>query len=173
MMKFRGLLATRRRPETGATLVEFALVAPIVFMLIFGLLAGSFLVYQNSALHDGATAGARMASVEASSTATLVNSNTVPCETDQPISIEKAVAQAAPLLTVNPAPLCETSPTELSQGADVAGDVNITVDCLPNCAAPQGGSLKVRLTLVTQGLVAPIGLTYHMEAISQVPVVTP
>ena len=151
MMNLLERLPGRRRAETGATLVEFALVAPVVFMLIFGLLAGSFLVYQNSALHDGATAGARMASVEASSTATLVNSNTAPCETGQPVSIEKAVAQAAPLLTVNPAPLCETSPTELTQGTDVNGDVNITVDCITYLRRAPGRGSESHLETGDQG----------------------
>ncbi len=174
MTNRRQLLAVQRRPETGATLVEFALVAPVVFMLIFGLLAGSFLVYQNSALHDGATAGARMASVEATSATLVTSINNQMCETGQPVSIAKAVAQAAPLLTINPAPLCEAGSTsELTQGPPVDGDVNIVVDCSPTCDAPQGGTLQVSLSLTTKGLVAPIGLTYHMKATSQVPVVTP
>ncbi len=175
MMNRPGRLPVRRRPETGATLVEFALVAPVVFMLIFGLLAGSFLVYQNSALHDGATAGARMASVEATSASLVTSNNNQVCETGQPVSIWKAVAQAAPLLTVNPAPLCEAGgdATVLTQGPDVDGDVNIKVNCTPSCDAPQGGTLQVTLTLTTKGLVAPIGLTYHMKAVSEVPVVTP
>jgi Flp pilus assembly protein TadG len=172
-MDLLGRSPLRRRPETGATLVEFALVAPIVFLLIFGLIGGTFLVYQNSALHDGATAGARMASVEAVSAATLVTtSNGQLCESGQPVSIEKAVAQAAPLLTVNPAPLCEAGPTELTQST-VNGDVNIIVDCggPTGCSSPT--TTAVTLKLITKGLVAPIGLTYHMTATSQVPVLAP
>src|SRR5665213_3352427 len=152
-------LPSRRRPETGATLVEFALVAPVVFLLIFGLIGGTFLVYQNSALHDGATAGARMASVEASSAGTLVNAQN--CESGQPVSIYKAVAQAAPLLTVNNNPLCEAAgtPNQLTQTA-VNGDVNILVTCAPACDST-AQTVQVELTLTTKGLVAPIGLTYN------------
>ena len=99
-MHRRAPTAGRRRDETGATLVEFALVAPLVFMLIFGIIAGCFLAYQNSALHDGATAGARMASIE---TSLVTAQNGVFCESGTPVSIEKAVAQAAsPLLTGQP-----------------------------------------------------------------------
>jgi len=168
-MRPRHRLAVRRRPETGATLVEFALVAPLVFMLIFGIIAGSFLAYQNSAIHDGATAGARMASIE---TSLVTLQNNVYCESGSPVTIEKAVSQASPLLTVNPAPLCAQTKTatQLTQPA-VNGDVNITVTCGGSCAVPT--SVEVALTLRTKGLVAPIGLTYNLAASSQVPVLSP
>jgi hypothetical protein len=161
-----------RRAETGATLVEFALVAPVVFMLIFGIISGCFLAYQNSALHDGATAGARMASIESQLVA-LNPTNGLYCESGSPVSIEKAVAQATPLLKVNPAPLCATSAgaSQLTQGPDVPGDVNITVTCGGGCASPT--STLVALAFSTKGLVAPIGLTYHLTATSQDPVLSP
>jgi len=171
----RGLC--RARGEAGATLVEFALVAPLVFIMLFGLIGGCFLAYQNSALHDGATAGARMASIETS----LVSvTNGQFCESGSPTSIESAVAQASPLLTVNPAPLCDqtgapsaNAVTTLTQGAPVDGDVNIVVTCSPDCSAADLSSVEVSLTLGTKGLVAPIGLTYHLSASSQVPVLSP
>ncbi len=159
----------RRSGETGATLVEFALVAPVVFMLIFGLIAGCFLAYQDSALHDGATAGARTASIESP----LVQGS---CESGTPQSISSAVSHAAPLLTVNPAPLCvQSNPDELTQGPPVNGDVNIVVDCFDNVGNPIAcsgtpASTEVSLTLSTKGLVAPIGLTYNLSASSQDPV---
>jgi Flp pilus assembly protein TadG len=166
-----------RRSESGATLVEFALVAPIVFMLLFGLIAGCFLAYQNSALHDGASAGSRMASIE---TSLVTQPTSGPygneyCESDSPNSIESAVAGAAPLLTVNPARLCSSdssnpTPTQLTQ-TPVTGDVNITVTCTPTCAAPT--SISVALALSTKGLVAPFGFTYNMSATSAVPTESP
>ena len=176
MMQRHRCSPVRRRPETGATLVEFALVAPVVFMMIFGLIAGCFLVYQNSALHDGATAGARMASIDLSSTP-LTSNGTDSCASGSAVSIQKAIAQAAPLLTVNGAPLCGTgsTPTVLTQNP-VDGDVNITVTCGGggNCVTPDPATgVEVSLTLVTKGLVAPIGLTYHMTASSQVPILNP
>jgi Flp pilus assembly protein TadG len=159
-------------------LVEFALVAPIVFMLLFGLIAGCFLAYQNSALHDGATAGARMASIESS----LVTQDTTSgspnygqyCESGSPTPIEKAVAQASPLLSVNPSSLCSVDPNAgmLSQ-TDVNGDVNIKVTCIGSGGCANPTAVTVSLTYSTKGLVAPIGLTYHMSASSQVPVLSP
>jgi Flp pilus assembly protein TadG len=171
MMRVRERLRVSRRAETGATLVEFALVAPLVFLLIFGLIGGSYLAFQNAALHDGATAGARMASIE-TSLVTQVAPNLY-CESGLPTSIEKAVSGAAPLVKVNPAPLCATSstPTQLTQSPTVDGDVNITVICAVTCDAPQ--STTVSLAYKAKGIVAPFGLTYNMTATSQDPTVSP
>jgi len=170
MMRRRRLLRGRRGDESGATIVEFAFVAPIFFLLLFGIIAGCYLVFQSSSLHDGATAGARMASIE--SKLLQPQANGTFCESGSPVPIEKAVAQASSLVTVNPAPLCATSSgaTELTQPT-VPGDVNITVTCGGSCAAPQ--TTAVSLALTTKGLVAPFGLTYHLSATSQVPVLSP
>ena len=170
MMRLTDRLRGGRRAETGATLVEFALVFPIVFMLICGIIGGCFLAFQNSALHDGATAGARMASIE---TSLVSQSNGQYCESGTPVPIEKAVSQAAPFLAVNPAPLCATNSTatQLTQSPAINGDVNITVTCGGTCASPT--STAVSLTFTTKGLVAPIGLTYNMTASSQDPVLSP
>jgi Flp pilus assembly protein TadG len=159
------------REETGATLVEFALVAPLVFMLIFGLIAGSFLAFQNASLHDGATAGSRMASIETS--LVTQDASNLYCESGSPTSIEQAVKGAAPLVSVNPAPLCSTSSTSdtLSQSTTVDGDANITVTCGGSCAAPT--STTVTLTFDAKGIAAPFGLTYNMTATSQDPVESP
>jgi len=141
------------------------MVAPVIFLLLFGLISASYLFYQNSALHDGASAGARTASIESSLTS---NGG---CESGQPLSIEKSVAQAAPLLTVNPAALCSNGATQLTQTPNVAGDVNITVTCGTSCAAPT--SVSVALVYASKGIVSPLNLTYTMQASSQVPMLTP
>jgi Flp pilus assembly protein TadG len=169
-------LGHRRRDETGATLIEFALVAPIVFMLIFGIVAGAYLAYQDSALHDGATAGSRMASIETSlvngSPANGVATTGSFCESGQPISIEKAVSQATPLVKVNPASLCATSSTGTTLTQPVIdGDVNITVTCGGSCASPT--STTVSLAFDAKGLVTPFGIRYNMSATSQDPVISP
>jgi len=178
MTHVRSSLQRRRRDETGATLVEFALVAPLVFLLIFALIGGSYLAFQNASLHDGATAGARMASIE---TGLLTQTNPATgspwpnglyCESDAPTPIEKAVSGAAPLVTVNPAQLCATSATatQLTQPT-VDGDANVTVTCGGTCAAPT--ATTVSLAFSAKGIVAPFGLTYHMTATSQDPVLSP
>ena len=49
----------RARGEQGAVLVEFALVFPILVMLLFGLLSGGMAWNQNLALSQGVRVGAR------------------------------------------------------------------------------------------------------------------
>ena len=170
MMARNRLHGLHRRAETGATLVEFAFVVPVVFMLIFGIIAGCYLAYQDSALHDGVSAGSRMASIE---TSLVSPAGDLYCESGRPVPIEKAVSQASPLLAVNPAPLCATSATatQLTQSPTVNGDVNITVTCGGTCASPT--TTAVTLAFSTKGLVAPFGLTYNLTATSQVPVLSP
>ncbi len=116
MTPVRARFGVGRGDETGATLVEFALVAPLVFLVIFGLISGSYLAFQNASLHDGATAGARMASIE--SNLVVQDAPNQYCESGTPTSIEKAVAGAAPLVTVNPNPLCATSVHRHSADSD-------------------------------------------------------
>ncbi len=146
-------------------------MAPVVFMLIFGLIAGCFLAYQNSALHDGATAGARMASIE--SALRGAGQRSTYCESDTPSSIEAAIAQASPLLTVNPAPLCTIpgNPGELTQGSVPGHRRRQHRGALRARLQRQQRhpTVTVKLQYSTKGLVAPVGLTYNLSATSTVP----
>jgi Flp pilus assembly protein TadG len=56
----------RRRGPSGQALVEFALVIPIFFFLLFGLIDMGRFVYLNSTLSQAAREAARVAAVEAS-----------------------------------------------------------------------------------------------------------
>jgi hypothetical protein len=168
----------RRGDETGATLVEFAFVAPVVFLMIFGLIAGCYLVFQDSSLHDGATAGARMASISLQKP--MVQNGTSYCESNNPTPIETAVSQSAPLLPVNPNPLCGpgtdgNDPTTLTQ-TSVPGDVAIGVQCEASTGdvpCNQATTVQVTLTYSAKGLVSPFGLTYNMTSSSQDPILSP
>jgi len=55
-----------RRPTSGQSLVEFALVVPIFLVMLFGLFDAGRYVYMNSVLSQAAREGARLAAVEAS-----------------------------------------------------------------------------------------------------------
>lgn len=157
-----------RQASRGQGLVEFAFVAPIALVVITGIFVSCFLFFQNSAVTDGATAGSRMASIE-TSLVTVVGAQI--CESNLPISIEAAVAQAAPQLKVNPARLCETSATHLSQGTVVTNEANITVDATPNLAGPT--TVTVTVSFSGKGIAPPLTATYSMNATSTVPVLAP
>ncbi len=55
----------RRGRQSGQALVEFALVVPIFFLLLLGLIDGARAVYMDSVLSQAAREGARVAAVEA------------------------------------------------------------------------------------------------------------
>lgn len=161
----------RHRPhdepdEAGQAMVEFALVVPLVFALLFGVITICFLGFQNSSLHNAASAGSREASIE---TSLLTPTGGEYCESDQPEAIEQAVVHSAVGLPVNTAPLCATSSTatQLTQTPNVADQVNITVNCVDNCATPTAVSVTVSYN--AQG----ITFTDPMTASSQTPVMGP
>jgi hypothetical protein len=159
-----------RHASRGQGLVEFAFVAPIALVVITGIFVSCFLFFQNSAVTDGATAGSRMASIE-TSLVTVVPGVGI-CESNVPISIEAAVAQAAPQLNVNPARLCETSATHLSPyGGTVSNEANVTVDATPNLAGPT--TVTVTVSFSGKGIAPPLTATYSMNATSTVPVLAP
>jgi Flp pilus assembly protein TadG len=55
--------ASRRRAEGGAAAVEFALVAPLLLLLVFGVISYGYMLSFRQALSQGAAEGARAAAV--------------------------------------------------------------------------------------------------------------
>lgn len=51
---WRGRISGRPRSERGATIAEFALVAPLFFLLVWGLFAGAWYVLEVSAVTNAA-----------------------------------------------------------------------------------------------------------------------
>jgi len=156
-------------------MIEMAFILPLAVLFLYGILSAGYLLYQNAAVHDGATAGARAASVE-TSLAVAANSGG-PCgpnvgESGTPLSIEQAVAKAAPSLSVNSNPLCFSDATHLTQSPQVANAVNITVTCTPACAAPVS-TVGVSLVYATHGITQPFNFTYTMHATSTDPILVP
>jgi Flp pilus assembly protein TadG len=168
------------RSERGQAVIEFAIIAPVAFMLLFGLIAGCFLFYQNSALHDGASAGSRAASIE-TSLVQQVGTTTTYCESGSPTTIEQAIATAAPALNVDTTAghvLCGTSTgtdatsiTQLTQLNQTPGSATITVTCGGNCSAPS--TVTVAVTYNAQGLAIPLSLNYTLSATSTAQMIAP
>ena len=60
----------RERGERGAAAVEFALVVPLLLMLVFGIIQYGYILSFRQALSQGAAEGARAAAVAPSSLTT-------------------------------------------------------------------------------------------------------
>ena len=60
----RALLSAIARDETGATIVEFALIAPVLLMTLMGLFDFSYNIYAESVIEGAVQKAARFSSVE-------------------------------------------------------------------------------------------------------------
>jgi len=58
--------SNNRNGEGGSTLIEFAVVATVFFMMLIGIVAGSNLYFTNNALVEATRRGARFAATQAS-----------------------------------------------------------------------------------------------------------
>lgn len=63
----------KRDRERGAQLVEFALLAPLLIILLLGIIEFGWLFSQNNDVRHGAREGARAAAINVGNEATLIN----------------------------------------------------------------------------------------------------
>jgi len=63
-LRARALVARRPGRESGAAAVEFALVSPILFALLFGIISYGYMLSFRQGISQGAAEGARAAAVE-------------------------------------------------------------------------------------------------------------
>jgi Flp pilus assembly protein TadG len=61
----------KRATERGASLVEFAMVAPLLIMLVMGIIDFGWILSQNQDVRHGAREAARLAAVDAGSVGTM------------------------------------------------------------------------------------------------------
>jgi len=64
-MTMRNLLRSISRNQQGTTAVEFAIIAPVFILLVFGMIGVSFALFLVGSLHFAVEDGARCASVKA------------------------------------------------------------------------------------------------------------
>ena len=68
-------------------MVEFALVAPLLFLMLFGVLEGGWLLFHNHQVSNAAREGARFAVVNGSMSGTLADNDAVRNAIDQRVSL--------------------------------------------------------------------------------------
>ncbi len=151
-----------RRSSTGQSVVEFALVAPIFFAVLFGIIASGYLFFQASAINDAAQGGAREALVETSLDTS--GAHGLLCESGSPRSIEAAVQQAANILPINPNPLCNYGGGSTLTQIAVAGDASITVSVTGSLANP--ATFTVAVNFIAHPLEPLLGTSIHLKGIS-------
>ena len=141
----------RRTP--GQTLVEFALVLPIFFLLLFGLLDVGRLVYMNSTLSQAAREAARLGAVEAS---WLASANAKCNQPGGPVCPANLAALRTDMLAAGNrmmAPFGSITAATFYTSCDAAGAAPptgqwTTQTCNTNGVNAVGGTVSVRVVLV-------------------------
>jgi Flp pilus assembly protein TadG len=113
----------RQRGDSGAAAVEFALVLPILLMLVFGIIQFGFILAQQVALNGAVRSGARYGSVNAY-TGTHTCSSVVDNTRNAANTIGMGGSQVDVKISLNDAAVC---------GSDGTGD-----QADPPCTDPTG-----------------------------------
>lgn len=139
-MNPRSLLRSTRSPRTGSTTVEFALVLPVLMVLLFGIVEFGLIFKDVLAINQAAREGARAAAV-GSTTSTIT---------------ARVTASATTLKTAN----ITTTSTYRTLTNGTWSSWTTLSDSADANAAPSGAQVKVAIsyphTLVTGGLFSRI-----------------
>jgi Flp pilus assembly protein TadG len=73
MVKSRTSWASRRRSERGAAAVEFAILLPVLILILFGIIEFSIAYNHEQGLHAAAREGARVAALPQTTQATVID----------------------------------------------------------------------------------------------------
>ena len=95
--KLHKLCRSCRRDRRGAAVVEFALVAPIFFLLVFGMIEYGRMVMVQQILTNASREGARRAVLDGSTTAGVVNSVTSYLQSSSITGATVTVTTSAPV----------------------------------------------------------------------------
>jgi len=129
------MVVTRKLPrypqEHGAAAVEFALIIPVLVLLVFGIVQFSIAYDRQQSLHSAAREGARIASLPATTQTDISNKVTS--------SLSGVTFDSSPAISVNPT---ATRPCENWTGKAVT----VTVTANSNIDIPLFGSSTVTLT---------------------------
>jgi Flp pilus assembly protein TadG len=120
-----------QNPERGAAAVEFALVLPLLILLVFGIVQFSIAYNREQGLHAAAREGARLASLP-QTTQSDIDSRVISSLAGVPLD-------GAPTISVSPS---STQPCENRSGQTVT----VTVSAVTDLDIPLWGSVSKTLT---------------------------
>jgi len=165
--------------QRAQSTVEFALVAPVFFALIFGIIASGLLLFHASAVSDAAQAGARQATVEFHA-----NPLTGGCEagvpsasgSGSPTYMATVVQRAANILPVDPNQLCQQGGSSTGNSFCPSGPAGTLVQppagghaSIMICAIGGFGSpsaFKVQVTYIAHPLEPLLGAQVDLKSTS-------
>jgi Flp pilus assembly protein TadG len=129
-IKERGRIVSRLRREEGASMIEFAIVAPLLFVLLFGIIEFGLIMYDQAIITSASIEGARFAASYYTNPNNATNSPQVTCSEVQTY-VTTVVTQTKYLISF-------ASPASTVQGC-----------CGPNCSPSSSwpGSLDTPETI--------------------------
>jgi Flp pilus assembly protein TadG len=92
---------TNRARYRGQGMVEFALVGPIFFVMLFGVMEGSWLLFHNHQVSNAAREGARWAIVNGEESGTEATSATVRAEIEDRVRLSNPGSLNVELIQVD------------------------------------------------------------------------
>lgn len=108
----------RTRRDRGAAAVEFALIAPILFLLVFAIISFGFMLSFRQTLSQAATEGARAAAVQTDDSQRVADASSAVSDAMSAVGVECAGGQllrngeAAGTCDVQAATACANEPTQ-------------------------------------------------------------
>ena len=123
-LRARAQVTRRSGRENGAAALEFALVAPLLFALLFGIIGYGYMLSFRQGISQGAAEGARAAAVEFNS----ANQSTVALA-----ALNRSLASYG----------VSCSGTSLTKGGETVGTCSVTIATCSNNAAKTCASVRV------------------------------
>jgi Flp pilus assembly protein TadG len=142
----------RRRGSTerGQGLVEFALVVPVFFLLVFGVIDGARLVFTVQSVNQAAREAARLAAVEAPFIGKTGAACTAPSCPANAAALRSDVVAAANRMSGGVGPFVSGSiyiACTAAAGTIPSGSWTTSNDCATNATAGAGNTVSVRIVV--------------------------
>jgi Flp pilus assembly protein TadG len=133
-----------RRAQDGAAAVEFALVAPLLLMLLFGIISFGFVFAQKLALGNGARQGARLGVVSGVTCAQIYS---------QAQSASSTIGMSSSAVSVS---ITKVSSSGTSTTPCGTGSAQSTSSTQPCTGSATGDSIKVSLSYNSSLIIPPV-----------------
>ncbi len=138
--------ATPRRQEKGAAVVEFAIVTPLLLMVVFGIIAFGMLFAQNLSLNNAARQAARSGVIKGTTCAQI---NSLAKDSAATINMPSSAVQVKVFRGA-------AEPANWNATSNLCTTANNTMQ--PCTGQPKGTNLYVRLTYDSE-LIIPLFIT--------------
>jgi hypothetical protein len=151
---------SRTRGSSGQSLVETALILPVFFLILFGLIDGGRFVYTDSVMSEAAREGARLAAVEA---AWIGKAATDPSCVLLPSGVNPAVNPGAHVCPANTANLVTNvagAANRMVAGVGTIATIDVRCDAAGTILAATWAAAPATCNGIKSGDIVSVRVTY-------------